>query len=95
MRHYTNILLLAPGVISICQYNIGIRVVFRLNLLGGVMKAGKLIRIGILLLVVPALSGCWLLAVGGAGAYGGYKMKEKGYTVQNPVKKEAPDTTEK
>jgi hypothetical protein len=59
------------------------------------MKAGKLIRIGILLLVVPALSGCWLLAVGGAGAYGGYKMKEKGYTVENPIKKEAPDSTEK
>ncbi len=57
------------------------------------MKAGKLIRMGILLLMVPALSGCWLLAVGGAGAYGGYKMKEEGYTVQNPVKKEAPAET--
>ncbi len=45
---------------------------------------------GILLLVVPALSGCWLLAAGGAGAYGGYKMKEEGYTVQKPIKKEAP-----
>ncbi|MEO7464124.1 MAG: hypothetical protein ABIV42_01460 [Nitrosospira sp.] len=54
------------------------------------MKARKLIHMGMLLLVVPALSGCWLLAVGGAGAYGGYKMKEEGYTVQNPVKKEAP-----
>jgi len=68
---------------------------FLLNFLGGIMKAGKLIRIGILLLVVPALSGCWLLAAGGAGAYGGYKMKEKGYTVENPIKKEAPDSTEK
>ncbi len=57
------------------------------------MKAGKLIRMGILLLMVPALSGCWLLAVGGAGAYGGYKMKEEGYTVQNSVKKEAPAET--
>ena len=59
------------------------------------MKVGKLIRIGVLLLVVPALSGCWLLAVGGAGAYGGYKMKEKVYTVENPIKKETPDSTAK
>lgn len=55
------------------------------------MKAGKLIRIGILLLLIPALSGCWLLVAGGAGAYGGYKMKKEGYTVQSPVTKEAPD----
>lgn len=55
---------------------------------GGMMK--KMIQVGLLLLVIPALSGCWLLAAGGAGAYGGYKMKEEGYTVQNPVKKEAP-----
>ena len=48
----------------------------------------KMIRVGILLLATPGLSGCWLLAVGGAGAYGGYKMKEEGYTLQNPVKKE-------
>ena len=59
------------------------------------MKVGKLICIGVLLLMVPVLSGCWLLAVGGAGAYGGYKMKEKGYTVENPIKKEAPDSTVK
>jgi hypothetical protein len=43
-----------------------------------------------LLLLTPALSGCWLLAVGGAGAYGGYKMKEEGYKVQSPVTKEKP-----
>jgi hypothetical protein len=55
----------------------------------------KLIHVGLLLLVVPALSGCWLLAAGGAGAYGGYKMKEEGYTVQNPVKKEAPAESSK
>jgi hypothetical protein len=55
---------------------------------GGMMK--KMIQVGLLLLVIPVLSGCWLLAVGGAGAYGGYKMKEEGYTLQNPVKKEAP-----
>jgi hypothetical protein len=59
------------------------------------MKIVKLIRIGILLLVVPMLSGCWLLAAGGAGAYGGYKMKEEGYKVQAPVKKEGGGSTEK
>lgn len=42
------------------------------------------------MLVIPALSGCWLLAAGGAGAYGGYKAKEEGYTLQNPVTKEKP-----
>ncbi|WP_295626561.1 hypothetical protein [uncultured Nitrosomonas sp.] len=34
------------------------------------------------------LSGCWTMAVVGAGAYGGYKMKEKGYTLQSPITKE-------
>ncbi len=29
-----------------------------------------------------------MAAAAGAGAYGGYKMKEKGYTVQNPITKE-------
>ena len=59
------------------------------------MKARKWVGVAVLLLMVPAMSGCWLLAAGGAGAYGGYKMKEEGYTVQNPVKKEAPATTDK
>lgn len=47
-----------------------------------------------LLAVLPALSGCWYVAAAGAGAYGGYKMKEKGYTVQNPVTKEKGDKGE-
>jgi hypothetical protein len=59
------------------------------------MKAKRWVGLTVLLLVVPAISGCWLLAAGGAGAYGGYKMKEEGYTVQNPVKKEVPATTDK
>jgi hypothetical protein len=42
----------------------------------------------VILLIVPALSGCWLLAAGGAGAYGGYKAKEEGYGLQNPITKE-------
>lgn len=33
-----------------------------------------------------------MLAAGGAGAYGGYKAKEEGYTLQNPIKKEKQDS---
>jgi len=43
-----------------------------------------------LVLILPALTGCWYAAAAGAGAYGGIKAKEAGYTLQNPVKKEAP-----
>ncbi|HEU4853800.1 MAG TPA: hypothetical protein VFS89_00745, partial [Nitrosospira sp.] len=50
--------------------------------------ARKLLYLAIFLLAASSLSGCWLLAAGGAGAYGGYKMKEEGYTLQNPVTKE-------
>ncbi|MCC2682222.1 MAG: hypothetical protein K0S36_1786 [Nitrosospira multiformis] len=53
-----------------------------------VKSVRKLFYLAIFLLAAPALSGCLLLAAGGAGAYGGYKMKEEGYTVQNPVAKE-------
>jgi hypothetical protein len=28
-----------------------------------------------------------MMVAAGAGAYGGYKMKEKGYTVQSPITK--------
>jgi hypothetical protein len=48
----------------------------------------EIIRLAIVLSVLPALSSCWYLVAGGAGAYGGYKMKEKGYTLQNPIAKE-------
>jgi hypothetical protein len=53
-------------------------------------------RIASLLLLVtliPFLSGCWTLVAAGAGAYGGYKMKEKGYTLQNPITKEKTKKT--
>ena len=61
------------------------------------MKISQLLRVGILLLIIPVLSGCWLLAAGGAGAYGGYKAKEEGYTLRNPITKEQekPDSKEK
>jgi hypothetical protein len=42
----------------------------------------------LLLLMVPALSGCWYAAAAGAGAYAGYKAKEKGYKTQSPIAKE-------
>lgn len=51
----------------------------------------KTLGLGLFLVAMPILSGCWLAAAAGAGAYGGYKMKEKGYTIQNPVTKEKND----
>ncbi|MDE2388733.1 MAG: hypothetical protein KGN35_06570 [Betaproteobacteria bacterium] len=51
----------------------------------------KILRFVAVLLVVPVLSGCWMLAAGGAGAYGGYKAKEEGYGLQNPITKEKKD----
>lgn len=47
-----------------------------------------------LLAMISALSGCWYVAAAVAGAYGGYKMKEKGYTVQSPVTKEKSEKGE-
>ena len=58
----------------------------------GPMKITKIIRLAALLALLPTLSGCWYLIAGGAGAYGGYKMKEKGYILQNPITKEKSNT---
>ena len=52
------------------------------------MMSSKSVVWGILLLVLPALSGCCVAAAAGAGAYGGYKAKESGYSLQNPVTKD-------
>ncbi|HPL64323.1 MAG: hypothetical protein PHG91_04670 [Syntrophales bacterium] len=57
------------------------------------MNLGKSISLLILIIAVPALSGCWYAAAAGAGAYGGYKAKEKGYSVQSPVKKDGKKQT--
>ncbi len=46
------------------------------------------LRLLVFLMLLPLLSGCWLAAAAGAGAYGGYKAKEEGYTLRNPVTKE-------
>ena len=58
------------------------------------MKVRKLIAGAVLLLVLPALSGCWYAAAAGAGAYGGYKAKESGYSLQNPVTKDSSKKNE-
>jgi hypothetical protein len=42
----------------------------------------------LLVLMAPALSGCWYAAAAGAGAYIGYKAKEKGYKTQSPITKD-------
>ena len=59
------------------------------------MTVRKLIVGAVLLLVIPALSGCWYAAAAGAGAYGGYKAKESGYSLQNPVTKDSAKKSEK
>ena len=58
------------------------------------MKFKYVVIYFLLVLLPPALSGCWYVAAAGAGAYGGYKMKEKGYKVQSPVEKESPKKSE-
>lgn len=52
------------------------------------MKRKQILSALAFLLILPLLSGCWTLVAAGAGAYGGYKMKEHGYTLQNPIAKE-------
>lgn len=52
------------------------------------MNIKKMLSNVIILVAIPMLSGCLMLAAAGGGAYGGYTMKEKGYTVQNPITKE-------
>ena len=51
----------------------------------------NIIALVTLLFVIPFFSGCWYAAAAGAGAYGGYKAKEKGYKTQSPITKEKQD----
>jgi hypothetical protein len=46
------------------------------------------------ILLASALSGCWILAAGGGGAYGGYKAKEEGYELQSPITKDEQEDSE-
>jgi hypothetical protein len=52
------------------------------------MKLKRGILYLLLILTAPALSGCWYAAAAGAGAAGGYLMRDAGYKVQSPVEKE-------
>jgi hypothetical protein len=52
------------------------------------MKLRRVIAYALLALIAPALSGCWYAAAAGAGAAGGYMMRDKGYKIQSPVEKE-------
>ena len=52
------------------------------------MKLKRILIVVMLAGLLPLMTGCWTLAAAGAGAYGGYKMNEKGYTIQNPITKE-------
>ncbi|GJL74590.1 hypothetical protein [Nitrosomonas sp.] len=59
------------------------------------MLKKQVLSLLVLIGLFPLLSGCWMAAAAGAGAYGGYKMKEKGYTVQNPITKEEKSSKDK
>ena len=59
------------------------------------MALKRLTVCAVLLLILPVFSGCWYVAAAGAGAYGGYKAKEAGYSVQNPVTKDGTKSSEK
>jgi len=48
----------------------------------------------LLVLVIPLFAGYGYLIAGGAGAAGGYILRDKGYEVQSPVEKEDQDNHE-
>lgn len=50
----------------------------------------KLCRLIMLIMLLPALSGCWYVAAAGAGAAVGYYAYKEGYRVQNPVTYKTP-----
>jgi hypothetical protein len=56
--------------------------------LEGSMRLRRITAYLLLALIAPALSGCWYAAAAGAGAAGGYILRDKGYKVQSPVEKE-------
>ena len=59
------------------------------------MTLKRLAACAVLLLIVPVFSGCCVAAAAGAGAYGGYKAKESGYSLQNPLTKDDTKSSEK
>jgi hypothetical protein len=61
---------------------------FQQKILEFTVNIRRILGLGVILAAIPVLSGCWMAVAAGAGAYGGYKMKENGYTTQNPITKE-------
>ena len=55
----------------------------------------RLLGFALMLFFLASVTGCWYAAAAGAGAYGGYKAKESGYSVQSPVTKDGTKKTEK
>jgi hypothetical protein len=53
------------------------------------MKLKRGILYLLLVLMAPAFSGCWYVVAAGAGAAGGYVLRDKGYKVQKPIEKKA------
>ena len=51
-------------------------------------------RLILLVLLLPALSGCWYVAAAGAGAAAGYYASKKGYKAQSPITYETPKKDE-
>ena len=50
----------------------------------------KIATLIIVVLLLPALSGCWYAAAAGAGAAIGYYASKEGYGVQSPVTYKTP-----
>lgn len=48
----------------------------------------KLLSLFLLLVMTTSLSSCWFAVVAGAGAVGGYMIRDSGYQVHPPVTKE-------
>jgi len=53
------------------------------------MKA-RVTRLMLLIMLLPALSGCWYVAAAGAGAAVGYYAYQEGYRAQSPVTYRTP-----
>jgi hypothetical protein len=54
----------------------------------------RILKLTLLLLAFPSLSGCWYVAAAGAGAAVTYYAVEEGYKVQSPVTHETPKQQE-
>ena len=71
---------------------------FRAGFILGFEKQGEkttmkrsFLRLMLVVLAFPALSGCWYVAAAGAGAAVTYYAVEKGYKAQSPVTHETPN----